>query len=395
MKADLVLARAPNLTLDVLSNGVVAYPAGRKVRCGPHGLAILAAFETPRRYGDVIAELGKHAATPADWIALTASIQEMVQLGALRDVARIDEAPDAPTTGYEHPGIHIEMLNDKERTAAFIRGIKAVVKPGDVVVDIGTGTGVLAIAAAQAGAARVYAIEASRIADAAEAVIRGNGLQDRVSVVRGWSTRVELPERADVLVTEMIGHEPLAEDALLVTWDARKRLLKEGARMVPRALRMYAYPAILPEDERGKAFFTEASTLAWKSWYGIDFSALLGLGGPRGYTVETQEVKSWTALAEPALIGAVDFTTCDTIVELKGGGKITRAGHIGAIVLYFDLELAPGVVLSTAPAACAASNHWRTPVWFPSGLPDVAPGQAWEVSYRHSKPMGDLDVCIR
>src|SRR5512140_1774462 len=272
MNPDVVLARAPNLTLEILTHAVIAYVSGRIVPCGPHGLAILAAFDAPRRYGDALEELGARAKTPAEWIAMTAAIQQMVAGGALRDEERLDEGPpDGPEGGYENPRLHVEMLDDRDRTDLFLAGIRAVVKPGDVVLDIGTGTGVLAIAAAKAGASRVYAIETTRIADAAEAVVRANGLADRVTIVRGWSTQVELPERADVLVTEMIGHEPFSEDALLVSWDAKKRLLKDDARMLPARIRLFAYPAVLPEVVRQKHFFTEASVARWRDWYGVDF----------------------------------------------------------------------------------------------------------------------------
>ena len=64
----------------------------------------------------------------------------------------------------------VKMLNDRARTDAFIRAIEATVRPGDVVVDLGTGTGVLALAAARAGARRVYAIEASGVGRAARSV---------------------------------------------------------------------------------------------------------------------------------------------------------------------------------------------------------------------------------
>ena len=105
--------------------------------------------------------------------------------------------------------MHIAMLNDRRRTASFLAAIRRVVRPGDVVVDVGTGTGVLAIAAAQAGAARVYAVEATGIGKLAEANFRANGLQDRITLVPGWSMQVTLPERADVLVSEVIGKTPL------------------------------------------------------------------------------------------------------------------------------------------------------------------------------------------
>ena len=91
----------------------------------------------------------------------------------------------------------------------------------DVVVDIGTGTGILATCAALSGARRVHAIESSAIADAAEQVFEKNGVADRVNLVRERSTRVTLPERGDLLVTETIGNDLLDEHLLAIVSDAK------------------------------------------------------------------------------------------------------------------------------------------------------------------------------
>jgi hypothetical protein len=396
MKPDLLLARAPELTVEIAANGATtAIVGGRAVHCGPHGLEILAALTAPRTADDVVREVGAKAKSATTFMAVTAMLQHMLSEGVVRD-ANAPDAPlgGAPNRGYEHPDIHIEMLNDAPRTDAFLAGIREVVKPGDVVVDIGTGTGVLAIAAAKAGAYRVYAIEASRIADAADLVVRANDLPSVVRVVRGWSTQVELPERADVLVTEMIGNEPFAEDALLINWDARKRLLKEGARVVPRGLRMYAYPARVSATVRAQTFFTEEVTRAWTKRYGMDFSALLALPRPTYVESSARDVATWEALAEPALVGEVDFATCGTTLDLRTRGTITRAGALDALVAYFDLDLAPGISISTAPTVAEASNHWRTPVWLLPAAVEAQAGWAFEIRYRQAKPHGDLTFAL-
>lgn len=92
--------------------------------------------------------------------------------------------------------------------------MRLAVAPGDVVVDLGTGSGVLVVAAARAGARRVYAVEADTIADGTHAVFEANGVLDRVTPVGSRSTEITLPEPADVLVAELIGNEPLGERVL-------------------------------------------------------------------------------------------------------------------------------------------------------------------------------------
>src|SRR5689334_7836260 len=128
---------------------------------------------------------------------------------------------------------HASMLADSDRVSAYERAIAAVVRPGDVVVDLGAGTGILSLLAARAGARRVYAIECGTIADAARAVIDASPYGDVVELVRGRVEEVELPERGDVAITETIGGELLDEDIEGILAAAREHLLVPGAREIP------------------------------------------------------------------------------------------------------------------------------------------------------------------
>ena len=194
------------------------------------------------------------------------------------------------------------MLEDRVRTSRFIHAVRRTVRPGDVVVDLGTGSGVLAVAAAQAGAKRVYAIEVRPIAEVAARFFQGSGLGDRITLVRGVSTEIALPERADVLVSEMIGDDPLAERILETTYDAVARLLKPGARLIPSALRIHALPVVVPEKIRQRAFFTPEVLDRWQRWYGLPFRALLA--PPDAGATELSLVRSfvdpWTTRRWPA-----------------------------------------------------------------------------------------------
>ena len=390
--ADSVLQRAADLTIELRSDGTCAVTVvGRRTACTSHALAVLDAFAKPRAYGDVIDVLGADASGPADWMALTACVQQLVEAGALRDGPADSGAP--PTArNFDQPGIHIAMLDDRGRTGSFQRALRQVVRPDDVVVDIGTGTGVLAISAAQAGARHVYAIEATRLADVATEVIRENGLSDRITVIRGWSTQVTLPERATVLVTEIIGDEPLAEDVLLVTWDARRRLLTPDARMVPAAMRMYAVPVSVPDEVIETRFFTPKGTSRWRDWYGINFDALMKYEGPSSAVSPASEAGSWNPLASPVAFPEIDFRATETTFEMTGRGTFTADGVLGAIAVYFDLELAPGIVMATSPWTRTEDSHWHTPVWLKPERGRVKKGDAFEIAYRFAKPRGDLTL---
>lgn len=136
------------------------------------------------------------------------------------------------------PVWHFNMLNDPSRNFAYADGIRRCVKPGQTVLEIGTGSGLLAMLAARNSPARVITCEANPIMAAkAREIVAANGLEHIVSVVPKISTDlvvgVDLPERADVLITETFGGHLVGEGALEALADAKARLLKPGAVIVP------------------------------------------------------------------------------------------------------------------------------------------------------------------
>ena len=138
---------------------------------------------------------------------------------------------------------HLSMLHDVARMDSFRRAINATVQPGDVVVDIGCGTGVLSFMACEAGAGKVYAIEGGPVIDVARELAVANGFADRIEFLSGWSIDVGLPEQADVLISETIGNAGLDEGIVAWTCDARKRLLRPGAALLPQRLRVWVAAA--------------------------------------------------------------------------------------------------------------------------------------------------------
>merc|ERR1719161_2789166 len=116
-------------------------------------------------------------------------------------------------------------MNDKARNEAYKCAIEKHVGEDDIVVEIGAGSGILSIMAAKAGAKKVYAIEGSKhFVEMATMNCKINGVEDKVVVIHGMSSEVELPEKATVLLAEILGTMLDGESVTEYYADAKKRL---------------------------------------------------------------------------------------------------------------------------------------------------------------------------
>lgn len=301
---------------------------------------------------------------------------------------------DLPAIDPEVLALHASLLDHRSRTDAYLEVVREVVRPGDVVVDLGSGTGVFGVAAVQAGAERVYAIEASPMAGLVRRVAAANGVADRVTVIRGWSQGVRLPERADVVVSELIGNEPFAEGLLGTTADAVRRFLRPGGRLVPSGLSVLATPMQLPPEARRAALFGADRVRRWREWYGIDFGPLKD-SRPRGPVVEfvnPWQAREWQALGPAVRVRDVELTG----PPARGAGvaplRVERAGRLDAVLLHFELRSGDRTFLSTEVDQVDEDNHWESPVRHLGRPRRVGPTTALAVNYHPSGP-GGLPVC--
>jgi type III protein arginine methyltransferase len=135
---------------------------------------------------------------------------------------------------------HFPMMNDQLRNEAYDAAIRRAVTPGALVLDIGTGAGLLSMMAARAGARHVVTCEMTTpVAAKAQQIVAQNGLQDRITVLNKKSNDIvvgtDMPEKADVLVQEIFDSDLLSEGVLPSMEDAHARLLKPGAKLIPSA----------------------------------------------------------------------------------------------------------------------------------------------------------------
>ena len=381
------LQRIPEVQVRIdSSNYAQILTKDRVIPCGTHGLAVLNIFAQPISMKQALERLKGLLHGVQDWMNLTNTILQLYQAGILLEEGQISPTLRTDSYGFDAIGIHIAMLSDRQRTATYLAAIREVVRPGDVVVDLGTGTGVLAIAAACAGASRVYAIEASKIGKSAQGIFEANGLADKITLVQGWSTQVSLPEKADVLISEIIGNEPLGEQVLEFTLDARQRLLKPNARLIPSRLKIYGLAVTIPEAELHKRKVTPRTLSNWQSWYGIDFSFLetVAQTSPYVFSLKPHLAKNWETLSEPTMLAEVDLQLVSGwAIDTTTTATARADGRLDGILVYFELELSPTNILSTAPTQASEDCHWRSFVWLLAPSRNLQAGELFTVSYRN------------
>jgi SAM-dependent methyltransferase len=263
------------------------------------------------------------------------------------------------------------MMRDGARTEAFRRSLASTVKPGDVVLDVGTGSGILSLLAARAGAARVYAVEETSIATLARELVAANGYSPIVEVIQGDIAGVELPEKVDVLVSEWLGGFGIDEGMLLPVLIARDRWLKPEGAMIPgvvgawAALVEDAYLAETLEFLRGEPYGLDLSSLADKTVNEVFYSGPgrhLTAGDTRSLAAELWRTDTTTISLEEAK------APHEAEVVLPVG----RAGLANALALWFTAELCAGTTLSNGPGD--PPTHWgmttaplRSPVELEAG----------------------------
>ena len=236
---------------------------------------------------------------------------------------------------------HGVMIADRVRVGAYRRALERAVKPGDVVVDIGAGTGLFSLFACQFGARKVYAIEAEEIIDLAREIAQKNGFADRIEFIRGHSTSVALPERADVVVADVHGALPVFGRSLESMRDAHRRFLKEGGILIPCRDRIWAAAVELSAEAYGQV-------AVWcDGRWGVDLSpgTRFGVDCPFSTTVDPSHLRT-----EPACIASIEHSAAES--STLGGAVTLRSAHAGlanGYALWFDAELIEGVSLTSAP----------------------------------------------
>lgn len=393
---DTVIGLAPDIIIEINTSTDIKLKLDSNEFIGnSYTLAILDTFSTPKSFVKGLEELKSRIKGRQAWIELTCHVRTLFNSAILQNIDLLNPVLHSHHDRYDAPPVHIRMLNDRKRTDSFQRAIREVVTPEDIVLDIGAGTGVLAITAAMAGAKHVYAIESSSIARLARQNIEKNGLSDRITLIEGRSANIELPEKADVMVSEMIGDDPLRENILEITSDSIKRHLKPNARLIPDVLGIYGLPVTVPYKSLKKHIFTPETVTKWLDWYGIDFSALTETTKQQDHSFSINAFKSkyWPRLSDPVLLKEIKLINSDSNkIESIFQVQANDSGLLNGIIVYFNLKLSKTVEISLHPDLATPDNHWVSKVWVPGNPPLLETGNTFELFYKHGRRGSSFEI---
>jgi len=249
---------------------------------------------------------------------------------------------------------YARMVGDTRRMAALAAALESCVRPGSVVADIGTGTGVLAVIACRLGARRVYAIDTNDVIQLGPELVA-----DRIEFIQGDALEVELPEPADVVVSDLRGGMPMAPGNLAVIAHARSHFLAKGGTLIPA--RDDLFVAIVQSAERYRR------ALGPEDAAGVSLHAMSSRLANTIHKDRQRSVSPSDLLSAPARWATLDYSTAKPQrVAGSAEWQLDRSGTGYGLVLWFDTVLANEHGFSTAPGNAGVYPQlflpWETPI---------------------------------
>jgi protein arginine N-methyltransferase 1 len=240
---------------------------------------------------------------------------------------------------------HRTLISDHIGQEAFRRAIFDTIKGGEVVLDLGTGTGLHALFACQAGARKIYAVEQHDVVELARQICRANGYADRVEFVHASAAQAEIPEQVDVVVA----HHGLSTLLELLP-DARERFLKPGGVLIPGEIACFCAPVEIPN------FYGEQVEFWGQQHYELSFAPLRA---PAVNSMYRRRIDPQDLLGQPSQFARFDFIQVrESALSATVETEIARPGVLHGIGMWIVERLAQNIVVSTVPPCDLPLDLW-------------------------------------
>ena len=311
---------------------------------------------------DLVALLLRADGKPAVMVALAREMEARGDRAMALELSSraLDLAPDdgevrtiaAEVMSAGVPRWHFDIVRDNPRNDAYETALRRAIFPGCRILEIGTGTSLLAMMAARAGAGEVVTCESDQaVAMAAREIIARNGYADRVRVVNKHSTKLDvvadLGGPADILVSEIVANDLLGEGTLAVLEHAVHQLLKPGARIIPARGRVRV--ALADDDEWESARLGQVA--------GFDLSTFNRLAAPcREIYIGAARV---TLRSEAADLFCFDFASGGPFPEAPAQTTLVAHGRrVTGIAQWIALDMDEAGIYENRPEPGAHSSWW-------------------------------------
>lgn len=301
---------------------------------------------------------------------------------------------------FNRAEIHEKMLSDRLRVENYYHAISKHVHEGDIVVDLGTGTGILSFFAALQNPKKVYAIEHSGMVETARHLAKANGLTN-IEFCRCNSKDFQIAEKADVIIHEQIGSAIFNENMIENVTDLRDRVLKPGGKILPNRFEVFLEPVQIKEEFR-VPFIWEMNI------HGIRFDSLkVDLNNPSG-SGQLLQHERWRfirpfeverLLCDPQPIMRCDLETMTPDYHpgpIEYQNRVNGDGRVDGLLLYFNAIFDDEFAIETTPLN--SETNWLpsllrleqqpvtdgTVINYGLKVADVRDYRAWQLDWRTS-----------
>jgi len=254
---------------------------------------------------------------------------------------------------------HLRMMADRHRVEVYKKGIFSNVRTGDVVADIGAGSGILSFFALKAGAGRVYAVESAPIIETAKKIAAENGLADKIVFINKDSRKTRLPEKVDVIITETFGGMGIDEGTIDILADAGSRFLKPGGKILPERMTLRTVPVFFKSGHPFKG--------VGEFFHGLKMKNFLDLAANNYYGLRSNDLENCQPVGNSVNLFTTDFLDCKPLkfpLNMVSETAFFTKGTYDGMVLYPELVFPGGLSLSLYRRGRFVPTHWEV-VFFP------------------------------